>query len=100
MSQASVSQAPARAPVVRTCASCEVAIVGRPVLHHGLPFCCSGCVAGGPCICSYDRDGDADGEAPVITNVRYCLDVRDLMAAPTTPGRSSRRGRTGMLAQE
>src|SRR3954447_25497953 len=39
-----------------TCATCEVEIVGNAVFHVGLPFCCSGCVAGGPCTCSYDQE--------------------------------------------
>jgi hypothetical protein len=38
------------------CVSCEFEIVGRPEFHVGLPFCCAGCVAGGPCTCSYDPD--------------------------------------------
>ena len=37
-----------------TCVTCELEIVGRPEFHVGLPFCCAGCVAGGPCSCSYD----------------------------------------------
>ena len=27
---------------------------GAPEFHAGLPFCCAGCVVGGPCLCSYD----------------------------------------------
>jgi hypothetical protein len=38
-----------------TCVTCEFAVTGTPVFHVGLPFCCAGCVAGGPCICSYDE---------------------------------------------
>jgi hypothetical protein len=37
-----------------TCASCEARIAGAPVIHVGVAFCCAGCVAGGPCLCSYD----------------------------------------------
>ncbi len=37
-----------------TCVTCELEIAGTPVFHVGLPFCCAGCVADGPCICSYD----------------------------------------------
>jgi hypothetical protein len=37
------------------CITCEIGIVGQPVVHLGLTFCCAGCVAGGPCICSYDK---------------------------------------------
>jgi hypothetical protein len=43
-----------------TCASCEVQIAGRPVFHVGLPFCCAGCVAGGPCLCTYEEDPGDD----------------------------------------
>lgn len=37
-----------------TCVTCDLEIVGTPVFYAGLPFCCAGCVANGPCICSYD----------------------------------------------
>ena len=43
-----------------TCVTCEVEIVGPATFHVGLPFCCAGCVAGGPCTCSYDREPVAD----------------------------------------
>jgi hypothetical protein len=42
---------------VFTCTSCDVRIGGRPTFHVGLAFCCAGCVAGGPCTCSYDLEG-------------------------------------------
>jgi hypothetical protein len=38
------------------CASCEGEIHGRATFHVGLAFCCAGCVAGGPCTCSYDLE--------------------------------------------
>jgi hypothetical protein len=38
------------------CVSCESDIVARPEFHVGLPFCCAGCVVGGPCTCSYDLE--------------------------------------------
>jgi hypothetical protein len=38
------------------CASCEAEIRGRATFHVGLAFCCAGCVAGGPCTCSYDAE--------------------------------------------
>jgi hypothetical protein len=43
-----------------TCVTCEVEIVGPATFHVGLPFCCAGCVAGGPCTCSYDREPAVD----------------------------------------
>ena len=51
-----------------TCVSCEAQIVGNVAFHVGLPFCCAGCVAGGPCTCSYDvgpaSRGSADRRRP------------------------------------
>ncbi|HEU4673747.1 MAG TPA: hypothetical protein VFS32_12695 [Candidatus Limnocylindrales bacterium] len=45
-----------------TCASCEAPIVGPPVIHVGVAFCCAGCVAGGPCLCSYDEETRSDDQ--------------------------------------
>jgi len=42
-----------------TCATCDHVITGRPVFHIGLTFCCAGCAADGPCMCSYDPVDDA-----------------------------------------
>jgi transcription elongation factor Elf1 len=42
-----------------TCATCDHEIVGRPVFHIGLTFCCAGCAADGPCTCSYDVEEPA-----------------------------------------
>lgn len=41
-----------------TCATCEAPLLRAPVFHVGLPFCCAGCVADGPCTCSYDEEID------------------------------------------
>ena len=69
-----------------TCVSCEGQIVGNVEFHVGLPFCCAGCVAGGPCTCSYDvdqlrrrdgrsRGGDRPRRGPRLTDVpRVCSD--------------------------
>ncbi len=40
-----------------TCASCDATVVDSPVFHLGLAFCCAGCAADGPCMCSYDAPG-------------------------------------------
>lgn len=37
-----------------TCATCDYVIAHHPVFHLGLAFCCAGCAADGPCMCSYD----------------------------------------------
>jgi hypothetical protein len=55
-----------------TCVTCEIEIAGRPTFHVGLAFCCAGCVADGPCICSYDTESEDDG-------VRECLDVASVL---------------------
>ena len=52
-----------------TCATCEVVIGGSTVIHVGLPFCCAGCVAGGPCVCSYDFDEEPTVDPPVMESV-------------------------------
>ena len=36
------------------CTTCELEIAGQAEFLAGLPFCCAGCVVGGPCVCSYD----------------------------------------------
>jgi hypothetical protein len=61
-----------------TCANCEIVIEGRPTVHVGVAFCCSGCVAGGPCICSYDRPAHVPDAAVARGQVRDCLDITAL----------------------
>jgi hypothetical protein len=51
------------------CVSCRARIVGRPVFHVGLPFCCAGCAADGPCNCSYDVEDADDARATEPTLV-------------------------------
>ena len=36
------------------CTTCEMRIGWQPHVEAGAPFCCAGCGAGGPCVCSYD----------------------------------------------
>ena len=56
-----------------TCASCDATVVDSPVFHLGLAFCCAGCAADGPCMCSYDAPGaehaSADGTLVVAGDV-------------------------------
>ena len=47
---------------VVTCVACEMEIRGTPVWYMGVPYCCEGCAAGGPCTCTYD-DFDAGQKA-------------------------------------
>jgi len=39
---------------VHTCYNCFAEFSWEPTIHDGEEFCCSGCVEGGPCICTYD----------------------------------------------
>jgi hypothetical protein len=51
------------------CVTCEAAIWGSPTFFAGLPFCCAGCVAGGPCTCSYDAEPTDRAEAVDVRTV-------------------------------
>ncbi|MEI8332666.1 MAG: hypothetical protein WCH74_02255 [Chloroflexota bacterium] len=50
----------ASTPYPFVCVTCDLLIAGNPVFHVGLPFCCAGCVADGPCMCSYDVEAGKD----------------------------------------
>jgi len=57
-----------------TCVTCEAEIAGQAVFHVGLPFCCSGCAADGPCTCSYDEEApDHDRASDTTTSPRTAL---------------------------
>lgn len=62
------------------CVTCEIEIVGAPTFHLGLAFCCDGCVAGGPCICSYDLEVNGGAHA------RHGLDLGDRPVAADERG--------------
>jgi hypothetical protein len=70
-----------------TCATCDAIIAHRPVFYLGLTFCCAGCAADGPCMCSYDPldEGQKAARAPRRTDraVRARLiDVDPVDVAP------------------
>jgi hypothetical protein len=46
------------------CATCDVTITHHPTFHLGLAFCCAGCAADGPCMCSYDVEDQPQQAAP------------------------------------
>ena len=43
-------------PRAWTCTTCRGESHHRPTIHVSVVFCCAGCVAGGPCTCSYDDE--------------------------------------------
>lgn len=51
------------------CTTCRIGIAGRPTFHVGLAFCCAGCVADGPCICSYDDPADAPASTDPLSTI-------------------------------
>ncbi len=58
------------------CANCEEPILGQPVFFDGGVYCCTGCIAGGPCVCTYQTPVEAVGAPPAVPSAA---------AAPTAP---------------
>ena len=84
-----------------TCVTCECAIAGTPVFHVGLPFCCAGCVAGGPVslllrrtgsggVIAPDRTGDRRGARRAVAGRCSALTSTDAGAYAPTDGGGSR----------
>jgi transcription elongation GreA/GreB family factor len=99
-----------------TCANCNAPFAWAPVVFLGLPFCCSGCAASGPCMCTYEaaersravlgaaigsRDVGPRPPVPMAADIRARLarDVEHLSALVAGAGRRAReagvRGPTG-----
>ncbi len=55
------------------CANCEEPILGQPVYFDGGVFCCTGCTAGGPCICTYEAPPET--ENPATTAPAYSAPI-------------------------
>lgn len=74
-----------------TCATCEMPVQGPVTRHDGEAFCCAGCAAGGPCVCSYDG-----ADRPTV---RTCLDIEGALGSPfTAPRRRPARRRQHPVA--
>ena len=66
------------------CLNCEEPISGVPVYFDGEPFCCAGCVAGGPCVCTYQPE--PAHLAPVTARARSAAPALHLSpVAPVAP---------------
>lgn len=61
------------------CESCDIELIVVPLWRTDRCYCCSGCAAGGPCICSYVDDpgrlGNKSGIVP--TRISDLLDRYD-----------------------
>jgi len=66
------------------CASCEAEIAHKPTFHVGLAFCCAGCVADGPCRCSYDEE---------VTDDHALFSAFALLETPVVAGAAAERTR-------
>ena len=50
-----------------TCTNCEEPIAQATVYFDGRPYCCVGCVAGGPCLCTYEAPTPQPAARPAAT---------------------------------
>ncbi len=64
-----------------TCATCDATITHHPTFHLGLAFCCAGCAADGPCMCSYDAEDQVPVAAPRPAFVAAPLRVPEIRPA-------------------
>ncbi len=62
------------------CSNCEEPVAHTPVYFDGRPYCCVGCVAGGPCLCTYEEPGERHEQNTT---------PRPVMAGVASPSRSS-----------
>ena len=74
-----------------TCATCDAEIAHHPVFHLGLAFCCAGCAANGPCMCSYDMVV-APAAAREIPHVPRASVVEGPLAGTAVSPAATRRG--------
>lgn len=76
------------------CANCEEPVTGDVHYHNGEPYCCPGCIAGGPCTCTYRTPSAGDGAVRDDT----APDAAYAGPAHLSPGASMTR-RTAGLAE-
>lgn len=72
-----------------TCSNCEEPVAHAPVYFDGRLYCCTGCVAGGPCLCTYTTPSAAPvpshDEAPERTSERTAPQPVAAASAPLMP---------------
>jgi hypothetical protein len=54
-----------------TCGSCGIALGPDLVYRGDEPYCCTGCTAGGPCVCTYEQDLGRYPPAPYARPVSF-----------------------------
>ena len=70
-------------PARNHCASCDHPFSDRPVYRMDEAYCCTGCAAGGPCICTYEADLAEDGVDHL--GLPFPAEVSAPVAAPRQP---------------
>ncbi len=84
-----------------TCATCDDQIAHHPVFHLGLAFCCAGCAADGPCMCSYDEAaGPAADVRTVFAGPAGVVPGAPLTVAAAAPGADPDRAAERRRAEE
>lgn len=66
------------------CANCYIPIAGTPVMVDGEAYCCRGCAAGGPCICSYSNEETPP--SPGETKASIVVSKEEVLKALETEG--------------
>jgi hypothetical protein len=76
-----------------TCATCDATIAHHPTFHLGLAFCCAGCAADGPCMCSYDVQDPVPEktQVPVTLPAPASVTVARPVTRVRVPERAARR---------
>ncbi|RJQ10876.1 MAG: hypothetical protein C4558_04180, partial [Dehalococcoidia bacterium] len=64
------------------CANCEELVLGQPVFFDGNAYCCTGCIAGGPCVCTYTSPVEPASSAAPLAQVPQPAYSAPIMAGP------------------
>lgn len=64
------------------CVNCEEPILGQPVYFDGGVFCCIGCTAGGPCVCTYGAPQETETPASTAYEVTAPAYSAPIASAP------------------
>ena len=71
------------------CASCDAALIDRPVYRMDETYCCLGCAEGGPCVCTYEADIAEDG----VDHLGLLFPIEEVVPVEADPERVTAGGR-------
>ncbi|MDA0270818.1 MAG: hypothetical protein O2798_01125 [Chloroflexi bacterium] len=72
--------------ITEHCVNCEEVIGSVPVYLDGEPYCCHGCVAGGPCMCTHRTEASRWSNQHEVRETREPVSAAATSAMPTRPG--------------